>query len=68
MRLDASLTFWSSTSMRHDEQVRLIKQMCAHIDGDTNVDAGGMRRMPTSAYTDPEIAERERNEFATRTT
>lgn len=63
MRFDASLTFWSSTSVHHDEQVRLIKQMCAHIDGDTNVDAGGMRRMPTSAYTDPEIAEREWAEF-----
>jgi phenylpropionate dioxygenase-like ring-hydroxylating dioxygenase large terminal subunit len=49
--------------MRHDEQVRLIKQLCAHLDAGTNVDAGGLRRLDPSAYTDPDIAERERNEF-----
>ena len=27
--------------MRHDEQVRVIKELCAHLDGDTNVDAAG---------------------------
>ena len=49
--------------MRHDEQVRLIKQLCAHLDGDTNVDAGGMRRNPTATYTDPDQADREWNEW-----
>ena len=42
--------------MRHEEHVRLIKQLCAHLDAGTNVDAGGLRRLPTSAYTDPELA------------
>ena len=49
--------------MRHDEQVRLIKQMCAHLDGDTNVDAGGLRRNPMVTYTDPAQADREWNEW-----
>lgn len=49
--------------MRHDEQVRLIKQLCAHLDAGTSVDAGGLRRLPTSDYTDPSLADRERNEF-----
>ncbi len=49
--------------MRHDEQVRLIKELCAQIDGGTTVDAGGFRRLPTSDYTDPALAEREWQEF-----
>ncbi len=49
--------------MRHDEQVRLIKQLCAHLDGGTNVDAGGLRRSPTRTYTDPVQADREWNEW-----
>ncbi len=49
--------------MRHDEQVRLIKQLCAHLDAGTNVDAGGLRRNPTNAYTDLAQAEREWNEW-----
>ena len=49
--------------MRHEEQVRLIKQLCAHLDAGTNVDAGGLRRLETSAYTDPGIAEREWTEW-----
>ncbi len=53
--------------MRHDEQVRLIKQLCAHLDADTTVDAGGLRRLPTTDYTDPVLAERERVEFFGRT-
>jgi hypothetical protein len=35
--------------MRHDEQVRVIKEMCAHLDGDTNVDAGGLRAVTCSS-------------------
>ena len=49
--------------MRHDEQVRLIKQLCAHLDAGTTVDAGGLRLQPTSVYTDPELAELEQVEF-----
>ncbi len=49
--------------MRHDVQVRLIKQLCAHLDAGTTVDAGGLRRLPTSDYTDPERAEREWQAF-----
>lgn len=49
--------------MRHDEQVRLIKQLCAHLDAGTTCDTGGFRRLPTSDYTDPALAEREWNEF-----
>jgi len=49
--------------MRHDEQVRLIKQLCAQLDSGTTVDAGGVVRMSTTAYTDPVIAEREWQEF-----
>lgn len=49
--------------MRHDEQVRLIKQLLAHLDGGTNVDAGGLRQSPTTTYTDVEQADREWNEW-----
>ena len=45
--------------MEHAEQVRLLKVLMAHLDNDTNVDAGGMRRNPSQAYTDPELAGRE---------
>jgi len=49
--------------MRHDEQVRLIKQLCAHLDAGTTEDAGGFRRLPTATYTDSARSEREWNEF-----
>jgi len=49
--------------MRHDEQVRLIKELCARLDAGTNVDAGGLRRLPTSDYTDRDLAEREWSTF-----
>ena len=45
--------------MRHVEQVRLTKELLARLDAGTNVDAGGFRRNPTSAYTDPVRAEQE---------
>jgi len=40
-----------------------MKQLLAHLDAGTNVDAGGLRLLDTSVYTDPERAERERREF-----
>ena len=49
--------------MRHEVQVRLIKQLEAHLDAGTNVDAGGLMLNPTRVYIDPELAEREWNEF-----
>ena len=52
--------------MRHEVQVKLIKQLETHLDAHTNVDAGGLMRNPTSVYIDPELAEREWNEFFVR--
>ena len=49
--------------MRRDEQVRLIKELCARLDSGTNVDAGGLRRLDPSVYPDAARAERERVEF-----
>ena len=49
--------------MRHEEQVRLIKELLARLDSGTNVDAGGLRKNPTEVYTDPELAAREWQEF-----
>ena len=49
--------------MRHDEQVKLVKELCARLDSGTNVDAGTLRRLDPAVYTDPERAERERAEF-----
>jgi len=49
--------------MRRDEQVRLIKELCARLDAGTNVDAGGLRRLDPAVYTDVVRAERERVEF-----
>ncbi|MCP5025726.1 MAG: Rieske 2Fe-2S domain-containing protein [Actinomycetia bacterium] len=45
--------------MIHAEQVKLLKELMAHLDSGTNVDAGGFRENPTSAYTDPSRAEQE---------
>lgn len=53
--------------MRHDEQVRLIKELLARLDSGTNVDAGGLRKNPVEVYTDPQIAALEQEKFfATR--
>lgn len=49
--------------MRTDEQIRLVKELLAHLDSGTNVDAGGLRRNPVEAYTDPDRAAREWHEF-----
>ena len=49
--------------MRHETQVRLIKQLEMHLDAGTNVDAGGLMQNPTNVYIDPELAEREWNEL-----
>jgi len=51
--------------MEHIDQVALVKTLLARLDSGTNVDAGGFRKNPTLVYRDPEIAERERQEFFT---
>lgn len=49
--------------MRHDEQVRLMKELMSKIDAGVTVDAGGLRRNPATAYTDRDLAARERELF-----
>ena len=49
--------------MKHDEQVRLLRQLIHQLDTGTNLDAGVVLRNPASAYTCPERAERERELF-----
>lgn len=61
--LDNSPNLESTTNMRHDEQVRLTKELLARLDSGTNVDAGGLRKNPVEVYTDPDLAEREWQAF-----
>ena len=49
--------------MQHDTQIRLIEEMHVRLDAGVNIDEGGIRRNPTSVYTDPDLAEREWNTF-----
>jgi len=49
--------------MQHDTQIRLIEEMLARLDAGVNIDEGGIRRNPTSVYTDPDLAKREWNTF-----
>jgi phenylpropionate dioxygenase-like ring-hydroxylating dioxygenase large terminal subunit len=49
--------------MHQAEQIRVLKTLIERLDAGTNVDAGGLQRLPTSSYTDPDIVERELNEF-----
>jgi phenylpropionate dioxygenase-like ring-hydroxylating dioxygenase large terminal subunit len=42
--------------MQHDEQVRVIRGLMAHLDRGTNVDAGVIRRVEATDYTSPERA------------
>jgi phenylpropionate dioxygenase-like ring-hydroxylating dioxygenase large terminal subunit len=52
--------------MRHEEQVRLLREVIGRLDSGTNVDAGGIRRNPTSVYVDAALADRERELFFRR--
>ena len=45
--------------MQHAEQVRLIKEITARMDRGENVDAGGIRKNPSSVYVCPELLARE---------
>ncbi len=49
--------------MKKAEQIRVIKGLMAHLDADTNVDAGGQMRNPVESYTCAERAQREWQEF-----
>ncbi|HAC79924.1 MAG TPA: (2Fe-2S)-binding protein [Deltaproteobacteria bacterium] len=49
--------------MQRAEQIRVLKELLGHIDAGTNVDAGGIRYNPSSAYTCEELASREWQEF-----
>ena len=49
--------------MQHDTQIRLIEEMLVRLDAGVNIDEGGIRRNPTSVYTDPDLAKREWNTF-----
>ena len=49
--------------MKKDEQIRLLKLLMERLDEDTNVDAGGMLKNPTSVYTCPDMAQKEWDTF-----
>ncbi|MEC7916297.1 MAG: aromatic ring-hydroxylating dioxygenase subunit alpha [Actinomycetota bacterium] len=49
--------------MERNEQVSQIKMLLSRLDSGTNVDAGGVRLNPTSSYTDPIVANSERDLF-----
>ena len=49
--------------MEHSLQITLLKELMSKLDSGTNVDAGGFRKNPTTAYTDHDLAEREWNEL-----
>ncbi len=49
--------------MEKQEQIRLLKQLMQRLDEGTNVDAGGQRRNPSSAYTCPDLARKEWEAF-----
>ncbi|MCG8592011.1 MAG: aromatic ring-hydroxylating dioxygenase subunit alpha [Proteobacteria bacterium] len=49
--------------MEKAEQIRVLRQLLGHLDAGTNVDAGGIRRNPSDAYTSPERARKEWDGF-----
>lgn len=49
--------------MRHDVQVRVLRQLMHHLDHQTNVDAGRLVQVPVSVYTDPARAASEWRTF-----
>ncbi|MEE2768277.1 MAG: hypothetical protein VX833_03590 [Actinomycetota bacterium] len=49
--------------MQRPEQISQLKLLLARLDSGTTVDAGGLRHNPTSVYSDPDLAEREWEEF-----
>ena len=49
--------------MKHELQVKILKELMQQLDDGRNIDAGIQYRMPTSAYTCPEVAAKERELF-----
>ena len=49
--------------MNHATEVRILRELFRQLDNDVNVDAGVQMRSPTTAYTCPDLAEREWNAF-----
>jgi len=49
--------------MEKAEQIKVLKQLMAHIDAGTNVDAGGIRHTPAETYTSPARARQEWDSF-----
>ena len=49
--------------MEHSKQVEILKELMRQLDNKVNVDAGVMYQNPTSVYTCPELAEKEREQF-----
>lgn len=49
--------------MNHATEVRILRELFRQLDNDVNVDAGVQMRIPTTAYTCPDLAEREWNAF-----
>jgi hypothetical protein len=43
---------WQTCGMQHAEQVRLLKQLLAHIEAGTTVDTGKVSQLATATYTD----------------
>lgn len=52
--------------MRQELQVELLKELLRQLDEGVNADAGGLRKNPTSAYTCPDLALLEQQEFFSR--
>ncbi len=49
--------------MKHDEQIRLLRQLMHQLDTGTNLDAGVVLRSPASVFTSPALAAREKEVF-----
>lgn len=49
--------------MRHEQQVRILKELMWQLDEGVNANAGGLRKNPVSAYTCPDLAEKEWQTF-----
>ena len=49
--------------MKRDTQIRILKELMDHLDKHRTYDAGKVAMSPTSAYTDPSLAQREWEAF-----
>ena len=49
--------------MDHELQVSILKELMTQLDEGKNIDVGVQYKMPTTSYTCPEIAAKERESF-----